>query len=185
MKKKAAQPILPWKRPLWIIVLIGMLVFGFYQELAKLHLNHYTDTLIRNPELGLLGAEDRAALWEQFYQPRKLQYYVIESTWKGFHSFSLNQLHVFKWVLSFGILLVFFVFDGLFLKTTGHFARWPWLVVIYGMSACVIAVFMLTLPGAVGYTVAHEFLVFLQSPLPSFLIVLVPSLLERMRPEVN
>jgi hypothetical protein len=180
MTKEVGRPILPWKRPLWIAVLFGMLVFGFYQELAKLHLNHYTDTLRRNPELDALGADDRAVLWAEFHQPKQLQYYTIQGTWSGFHSFSLRQLHLLKWLLSLGILLVFFVFDGLFLKTTGHFNRWPWLVVIYGMSGCVILVFMLAFPARTGYAVAHEFLGFLQSPLPSFLIVLVPSLLERI-----
>jgi hypothetical protein len=44
-----------------------------------------------------------------------------------------------------------------------------------------MAAFLVLVPGRAGYSVAHEFLAFLQSPLPSLLIVLVPSLFERMR----
>ena len=86
-----------------------------------------------------------------------------------------------KWALSAGILLVFFGLDALFLRTTGHLDRWPWLVVMYGIAGTIMATFVLLVPGKSGYSVAHEFLAFLQSPLPSLLIVLVPSLFERMR----
>ena len=183
MSEMYAAPILPWKRPTWIVVLIGMLVFGFYQELVKVHLNHYIDTVVMNPEIEELGPSDRAMAWEQINQPKRLQYYVIRGTWSGFHGLSLTELTAFKWAVSLIILLIFFVFDGLFLKTTGHFHRWPWLVVIYGMAGLIMAAFMVAVPDKIGYSVSHEFLSFLQSPLPSFLIVLVPSLLERMRHE--
>tara|TARA_B110000285_G_scaffold234250_1_gene310550 strand:+ start:1178 stop:1735 length:558 start_codon:yes stop_codon:yes gene_type:complete len=181
MNDKIVTPILPWKRPIWLVVLLGMLVFGFYQELAKVYLNHYIDTVQRYPELESLGAAERAGMWQQINQPKRLQYYVIRGTWSGFHTLSLKELVAMKWIMSVFILLVFFVFDGLFLKTTGHLHRWPWLVVIYGMAGLIMAFFMLVIPGKTGYSVSHEFLAFLQSPLPSFLIVLVPSLLERMR----
>jgi hypothetical protein len=46
-----------------------------------------------------------------------------------------------------------------------------------------MAAFIALMPGKSGYGVAHEFLAFLQSPLPSLFIVLVPSLIERMRVE--
>jgi hypothetical protein len=52
---------------------------------------------------------------------------------------------------------------------------------MYGLAGGVIAVFIAVVPGKSGYGVAHEFLAFLQSPLPSLFIVLVPSLLERMK----
>ena len=42
-------------------------------------------------------------------------------------------------------------------------------------------VFALAVPLRMGYSVVHEFLSFLQSPLPSLMIVLVPTLFERMR----
>ena len=40
MTTSTHKPILPRRRPLWIVVLAGMLVFGFYQERAKVQLNH-------------------------------------------------------------------------------------------------------------------------------------------------
>ena len=168
MSEVSVAPILPWRRPTWIVILMGMLVFGFYQELAKVHLNHYIDTVVMNPEVEELGPSDRALAWEQISQPKRLQYYVIRGTWSGFHGLSLTELTALKWAMSLIILLVFFVFDGLFLKTTGHFHRWPWLVVIYGMAGLIMAAFMVGVPGKTGYSVSHEFLSFLQSPLPSF-----------------
>ena len=52
---------------------------------------------------------------------------------------------------------------------------------MYAIAGTIMAAFLLLVPGKAGYSVAHEFLAFLQSPLPSLLIVLVPSLFERMR----
>ena len=96
---------------------------------------------------------------------------------------SVSQLRNLKWGLSALILIVFFALDGLFLQTTGHFERWPWLFVMYGLAGAIMAAFIALMPGKSGYSVAHEFLAFLQSPLPSLFIVLVPSLIERMRVE--
>ena len=41
--------MLPRRRPLWLLVLAVMLVFGFYQEKAKIQLNHYVEVLQQNP----------------------------------------------------------------------------------------------------------------------------------------
>jgi hypothetical protein len=72
MSGNTVAPILPWKRPTWIVVLLGMLVFGFYQELAKVHLNHYIETLDRNPEIVDLEPSSRAMAWKQLSQPKRL-----------------------------------------------------------------------------------------------------------------
>ena len=52
---------------------------------------------------------------------------------------------------------------------------------MYAIAGTIMAGFLMLVPGKAGYSVAHEFLAFLQSPLPSLLIVLVPSLFERMQ----
>lgn len=174
------RPLLPWKRPIWMLVLSGMLVFGFYQEMAKVHLNHYLDALTQHPEADVFDPLQRAEWWDTTVHPRRLQYYIIEETWSGFHQLSIDELVMAKWGLTLFVLLLFFVFDGLFLKTTGHFDRWPWLLILYAISGAVILVFAL-IPGRTAYGVVHEFLAFLQSPLPSLFIVLVPTLLERMQ----
>ena len=175
------KPILPRRRPLWIVVLAGMLVFGFYQERAKVQLNHYVCVLQENPGVAEMSAELRKKWFDINPQPKRIHYYVMEHTWNGFHRYSLSQLARMKWGLSIGILLVFFALDALFLGTTGHFERWPWLIVMYAIAGTIVAAFLVLVPGKAGYSVAHEFLAFLQSPLPSLLIVLVPSLFERMR----
>lgn len=179
MKTAAFPPILPWKRPFWLLVLAAMLVFGFYQEKAKIQLNHYIEVMQQNPELSTMSNEVRAKWWDNHPQPKRIHYYVMEGTWSGFHSFAMDELILMKWVLSAGIVLIFFLLDGLFLKTTGHFKRWPWLLVIYALAFAIMGIFVILVPGKSGYSVAHEFLAFLQSPLPSLLIVLVPSLIER------
>lgn len=173
--------MLPRRRPLWLLVLAVMLVFGFYQEKAKIQLNHYSQVIEQYPEVASLTPEMRAQWWEENPQPMRIHYYIMRGTWDGFHSMTLTQLKGLKWGLSLLILLAFFALDGLFLKTTGHIDRWPWLVVMYGLAGAIMAVFIALVPGKSGYGVAHEFLAFLQSPLPSLFIVLVPSLIERMR----
>ncbi len=182
MSALAYKPILPRKRPLWLLVLGVMLFFGFHQERAKIQLNHYIDVMQKNPELQEMSEGSRATWWAAHPQPKRIHYYVMESTWGGFHRHSIGELIWMKWALSAVILLVFFGLDALFLRTTGHFERWPWLIVMYGLAGAIMVVFIVLVPGKSGYSVAHEFLAFLQSPLPSLLIVLVPSLLERMRP---
>ena len=181
MSAPTYKPMLPRRRPLWVLVLLGMLVFGFYQERAKVQLNHYIHVLQENPGLIDMSPELRHKWWDVHPQPKRIHYYVIEQTWSGFHRYSLPELTRMKWALSIGILVVFFVLDALFLRTTGHFERWPWLIVMYAIAGSIMAGFLVLVPSETGYSVAHEFLALLQSPLPSLLIVLVPSLFERMQ----
>lgn len=185
MTKAAARlkPILPRRRPWWLLVLAGMLVFGFYQERAKIQLNHYIQVMEAHPELQKMPSEVREKWWDANPQPKRIHYFIMENTWNGFHRYSLRELGWMKWSLSIGILIAFFALDALFLRTTGHLNRWPWLIVMYAIAGCIMVVFIALVPGKAGYGVAHEFLAFLQSPLPSLLIVLVPSLFERMRLE--
>lgn len=175
------RPMLPRRRPFWVVVLAVMLVFGFYQEKAKIQLNHYTQVMEQYPEFANFSKEMRAQWWAENPQPLRIHYYIMRGTWVGFHGMTLAQLKRLKWGLSVLILLAFFALDGLFLKTTGHIDRWPWLIVMYGLSGTIMAIFITLVPGRSGYGVAHEFLAFLQSPLPSLFIVLVPSLIERMQ----
>ena len=83
------KPILPRRRPLWIVVLSGMLVFGFYQERAKVQLNHYTHVLQENPGVAEMSAELREKWFDVNPQPKRIHYYVMERTWDGFHRYSL------------------------------------------------------------------------------------------------
>jgi hypothetical protein len=181
MTPPSLKPILPRRRPYWVLVLAGMLVFGFYQERVKIQLNHYVHVLQEHPEVAEMPPELREKWWDVNPQPKRIHYYIMESTWNGFHRYSLKELGRMKWALSLGILVVFFALDALFLRTTGHIERWPWLIIMYGIAGTIMAGFLVLVPGKAGYSVAHEFLAFLQSPLPSLLIVLVPSLFERMQ----
>ena len=102
------KPILPRKRPLWLLILGLMLVFGFHQERAKIQLNHYMEVMRQNPVLQELPQDARAAWWEANPQPKRIHYYIMESTWDGFHRYSLRELGWMKWGLSSLILIVFF-----------------------------------------------------------------------------
>jgi hypothetical protein len=175
--------MLPRRRPLWILVLAVMLIFGFYQEKAKIQLNHYVQVLQENPGVASMSPELREKWWHVNQQPKRIHYHIMQGTWSGFHAMSRTQLGRLKWAMSLVILVVFFALDGLFLKATGHLERWPWLVVMYALAGGIMVVFIALVPGKSGYGVAHEFLAFLQSPLPSLFTVLVPSLIERIRVE--
>ena len=66
------NPILPRRRPLWIVVLAGMLVFGFYQERAKVQLNHYVHVLQENPGVAEMSAELREKWFDVNPQPKRI-----------------------------------------------------------------------------------------------------------------
>jgi len=85
-----------------------MLVFGFYQEKAKIQLNHYAEVIQQNPELCEMSPEMRTVWWNENPQPRRIHYYIMRGTWSGFHGMSLTQLKGLKWGLSVAILLIFF-----------------------------------------------------------------------------
>ncbi|MCH1575211.1 MAG: hypothetical protein L7S67_02985, partial [Flavobacteriales bacterium] len=81
------------------------------------------------------------------------------------------------------ILLGFFSLDALFLRAAGVGGRWKLLLMIYAASGFVVAVFWVV-DGrggaeAPGYNVAREVLGFLQSPMPSLMLVLLPWLRDR------
>ena len=88
-----------------------------------------------------------------------------------------------KWGLMVAIVLSFFILDALFLRAVGVGDRWRILLLIYGASGLVVAVFWFLdgRAGAVdpGYNVAREVLGFLQSPMPSLMLVLLPWLRDR------
>ena len=98
MTARTYKPILPRRRPLWIVVLAGMLVFGFYQELAKVQLNHYVHVLQENPGVAEMSAELREKWYDVNPQPKRIHYYVMERTWNGFHRFA--PIGARKWALT-------------------------------------------------------------------------------------
>ena len=81
------------------------------------------------------------------------------------------------------IVLCFFALDALFLRAAGVAGRWKLLLLIYGAAGLVTALFWFVdgQAGAeeAGYNVAREVLGFLQSPMPSLMLVLLPWLRER------
>ena len=82
--------------------------------------------------------------------------------------------------LSAAILLIFFVLDVLFLRAMGVAERVPWLVLIYLTAGIPMVGLGFSSPGEPWYALARDMLGFLQSPLPSVMVVLVPWFLARM-----
>ncbi len=77
----------------------------------------------------------------------------------------------------------FFALDALFLRAAGVGDRWKLLLMMYAASGGVVALFWVV-DGrggaeAPGYNVAREVLGFLQSPMPSLMLVLLPWLRDR------
>lgn len=162
-----------------MLVIAAMLVFGFYQELAKININDYIATLEAHPELIPLDPDGRAAYWHASVPPRVVQYYEIHRPWSLFHHLDMRELWALKWGLAVAIVLVFFSMDALFLRAAGAWALRGGLVGVYLFAGGVMLLFTLFAPGAAGYDVARELLGFLQSPLPSFMLVFARWLFNR------
>lgn len=188
------KPLLPRQKPWWIAVLFGMVLFGYFQEDAKIKLNHYTDVGNRFSDFYTYGFEDcngdatcmyetRKDWWDRFAPMSENNFYVTRDTFDVFHWWGAEELLRAKWILMVAILLGFFSLDALFLRAAGVGGRWKLLLMIYAASGLVVAVFW-AVDGrggaeAPGYNVAREVLGFLQSPMPSLMLVLLPWLRDR------
>ncbi|MDB4787208.1 hypothetical protein OAG26_00715 [Flavobacteriales bacterium] len=195
-----SRPLLPRKKPWWIAVLFGMVLFGYLQEDAKIKLNHYTDVGARYGDFYTYGFEDcdwdaqcmyeaRKGWWDRFAPLSENNFYVTRDTFDVFHWWGAEELLRAKWILMVAILLGFFSLDALFLRAAGVGDRWKLLLMNYAASGLVVAFFWLV-DGrggaeAPGYNVAREVLGFLQSPMPSLMLVLLPWLRDRALSEAH
>ena len=76
--------------------------------------------------------------------------------------------------------MIFFVLDVMFLRAMRAGERVPWLVLIYAVVGVPMVGLAFSSPGEAWYALARDMLGFLQSPLPSMMVVLIPSFLSRM-----
>ena len=179
MTSPTNQHLLNWRKPLWLVVLGAMLGFGLLQEKSKIKVNHY----LRVGDVQQFWDDDaptRTTWWDAHAPVGRHNFYVSRATWPLFHGLSRAQLVAFKWGLSAAILLLFFVLDVLFLRATGVPERVPWLVLIYVTAGIPMVGLGFSSPGELWYALARDMLGFLQSPLPSVMVVLVPWFLARM-----
>ena len=172
-------PILSTGRPWWALVLLAMLGFGLLQEQSKIKVNHYLKV---GDEAGFWEDESsmREAWWTSHAPVGRHNFYVSRDTWPFFHGLSRGELVAFKWALSGAILLIFFVLDVLFLRTTGVGDRVPWLVLIYLVASVPMVGLAFSRPGEPWYALARDMLGFLQSPLPSVMVLTIPWFLDRL-----
>ena len=187
-------PLLPWKRPWWLLVLLAMIGFGYVQEDAKIKLNHYMKVGDRYSDFYDYGHEEcnwevacmlekRKEWWDGYAPFCRTSISYSRDTFEVFHRWGRVEMVRAKWGLMVAIVLGFFVLDALFLRAAGVGERWRLLMLIYAASGLVTAVFW-ALDGQAGqseagYNVAREVLGFLQSPLPSLMLVLLPWLRNR------
>ena len=194
VEQKQVRPLLPIRRPWWAFILCGMVVFGYVQEDVKIKLNHYMavgdfysdfytykyEECEWDPECIYKARRD---WWNRAAPKSRNNFYVSRDTFDVFHRWDREQMLRAKWVLMVLIVGGFFLFDALFLRTAGVGERWKLLFVIYAASGLVVLTFYLLDgrggPEEHGYNVAREVLGFLQSPMPSMLLVLLPWLRER------
>ena len=191
---RGRSPLLPMRRPWWALVLLAMLGFGYVQEDAKIKLNHYMKVGNRYVDFYDYGLEEcdgdptcmaqmRGDWWDAAAPACRTNYAFTRDTYRIFHRWDGPQLLRAKWGLMVAIVPSFFVLDALFLRAVGVGDRWRILLLIYGVSGLVVAVFWFLdgRSGAVdpGYNVAREVLGFLQSPMPSLMLVLLPWLRDR------
>lgn len=181
-------------RPWWLLVLIAMVGFGYVQEDTKIKLNHYIamgDRFVDFYDFGheaceweeACMAEKRKEWWEDYAPMCRTNAAYTRDTFEVFHHWDGEQMLRAKWGLMVAIVLGFFVLDALFLRAVGVADRWKLLLLIYAASGLVVALFW-ALDGRggaedPGYNVAREVLGFLQSPLPSLMLVLLPWLRDR------
>lgn len=173
------RPNLSLRRPGWLVVLLAMLGFGLLQEQAKIKVNHYLkvgDAV----DFWSMATPEREAWWIEHAPAGRHNFYVSRSTWPIFHGLDRGEVVAFKWGLSAVVLLVFFALDVLLLRAAGVAERTPWLVGIYIAASLPMLGFVVASPGGSMYALARDMLGFLQSPLPSLLVVLVPWFLDRM-----
>ena len=173
------QPNGSWRMPWWVVVLVAMLGFGFLQEQAKIKVNHY----LRVGDAQQFWDNDalaRTTWWDAHAPLGRHNFYVSRATWPLFHGLTRAQLLAFKWGLSAAILIIFFVLDVFFLRAAGVTERVPWLVMIYVTASIPMVGLGFSTPGEPWYALARDMLGFLQSPLPSVMVVLVPWFLQRI-----
>ena len=127
--------------------------------------------------------EKRKMWWEGYAPLCRTNYAYTRDTYAVFHGWGRSEMTQAKWGLMAFIVLCFFALDALFLRAAGVPDRWKVLLLIYVVSVFVTAAFWF-LDGQggaeeAGYNVAREVLGFLQSPMPSLMLVLLPWLQNR------
>ena len=188
------SPLLPMRRPWWALALVVMIGFGYVQEDTKVKLNHYMAVGDRYADFYDFGHEEcewdrtcmieKRKMWWEGYAPLcRTNYAYTRDTYPVFHGWGRSEMTQAKWGLMAFIVLCFFALDALFLRAAGVPERWKVLLLIYAGSGFVTAVFWFAdgQAGAeeAGYNVARELLGFLQSPMPSLMLVLLPWLQKR------
>jgi len=190
----ASGYMLPLRRPWWALVLVAMIGFGYVQEDTKVKLNHYMEVGDRYADFYDYGFEEcawdadcmkmkRQEWWDGYAPLCRTNFAYSRDTFDVFHGWNGEEMLRAKWGLMAVIVLCFFAMDALFLRAAGVGDRWRILLLIYGAAGLVVAVFWLVdgRGGAEdpGYNVAREVLGFLQSPMPSLMLVLLPWLRDK------
>lgn len=177
---QGTQPF--WKAGFVLVLLLG---FGYVQEGAKVRLNHYIEVAESHPDFAMSSPDIRSRWWAIHAPAATDGLFTTRSTFSLLHRLTIGDLVRFKWLLSAVIVGVFFALDLALLWTLGVFRRRRSLAFLYIITGAVVLAFYALDrgEGGPGYHVSREALGFLQSPLPSLLLVFIPALHSRHAPD--
>jgi len=115
------------------------------------------------------------------------RFYEKETPWPLLNraSPSLQTLNIIHWISNLGFIVLFFFLDSLFLRVANAKRLRGALILIYLITGLLMVLFRAFSAGIEGKQVAGELLGFLQSPLPSFMLVFIRWLHARGRPPAS
>ena len=127
----ADNSLFPMRRPWWVVVLLGMILFGYIQEDAKVKLNHYIAIGEQFTDFYEYGREEcegeaqcmyekRKAWWDDYSPLCRASASPNRETFSVFHWWGAQEMLRAKWVLMVLIVLGFFLLDALFLIPPAH-----------------------------------------------------------------
>ena len=177
----ASDPLFPPGFPWWAIMVVFMVVTGYFQNWVRNQFYWYKEKLAVQPHLALLSDEERAAWWEEERIKNPGRYAEVhEEAAHILDSWTRSEIVALDYALMFVFMLVFFSLDAMFLRVCNARAQLPFLKLIYlvvGTTLGVMVILKQFLPNV--WDLDGGFLPFLMSPLPSFLLVLFPWMLRK------
>lgn len=175
-------PLFPPGFPWWAVMVLFMLVTGYFQNWVRNQFYWYKS------ELPAVAAEfagwtdaDRTAWWAEHRAEQPFRYREMHAGAQAIlDTWTLERIVVLDYALIFAFIGMFFICDALFLRVCNARKQIPFLKIIYVLVGATL--FFLTILKA-KYPGAHNLdgglLPFLMSPMPSFVLVLFPWLLRR------
>jgi hypothetical protein len=168
-----------------VLVFLGMIGFGFFQENMKVAINFQLDYLNRRPELQQLFGKEREEAIARMAPVSNIDYYYNHQRFDFLYELSSSQLSKLKWVHTLLFTLVYFSLNLLAARIwTGQSYLKPIGVFYSGLFSMALLIYLIgVLLGWEGsfYAVSRKIVGVLQSPLP----VLITWLTRKLRSNLS